>query len=66
MALEQVHTSWVTCKQPTTQGPGASSNAQGAATNPRAWAEEDTHLEHDLIDGSSVGFKVEVFIVVIA
>lgn len=29
-------------------------------------AEEDTHLEHDFIDGRRVRFKVEVLIVVIA
>lgn len=37
----------------------------GRPRTPSTWA-EDTHLEHDFIDGSSVGFKVEVFIVVIA
>lgn len=39
---------------------------QAPALLTQRWAEKHTHLEHDFIDGRSVRFKVEVFIVVIA
>lgn len=45
--------------------PGLRTTQQKPPCTPSAGA-EDTHLEHDFIDGSSVRFEVEVFIVMIA
>lgn len=55
-------------------GPGVSTVLQGGGArwgvdspaHPGPGLSRNTHLEHDFIDGSSVRFKVEVFIVVIA
>ena len=47
------------------RGGGARQGA-GSPAHPGPGPSRNTHLEHNFIDGSSVRFKVEVFIVVIA